>query len=314
VRTPAAWIAAVLALLVTAHAFADPPVAGTRDPLDEARALQASLDYERALVIVDREIARGAANRSRLVELELLAGTLAAGIDHPDVAQAHFARVLALAPETRLPDGTSPKITAPFEAAKATTPPLAIAYAGSHAVDATTVAYAVTVGPDPAQVADGLRAGGIVAHGREIRLALATTPRAVTLDVIDEHGNSIAELAVRAPAPPSPRSPAPSIARRWWPWAIAAGTALAGAGVAAWRFTTAQDEWNQLEAAGDHGYSELAEVESRGRAWAIAADVGVGVAAAAAVVAIVMLATSHDTEPAIRARASGEGIGFALRF
>jgi len=323
------WLVVSIAAALVGSARADVPSApatspptslppgATRDPLDEARALEATLDYERALVIVDREIARGAARPDRLVELELLAGRLAAGIDHPDVAQAHFARALALAPGTRLPDGTSPKLTAPFDAAKVATPALSIAYVGSNRVDARTIAFVVTVGPDPAHVYAGLRAGDVVAHGLAIQLPADAATRPFTLDAIDEHGNAIAELAVRAsPEIPVDRgsSPPASHAHAWWPWAIAAGGALAFAGVASWRFEHAQDEWNQLEAAGGHGYSELAEVESRGRAWGIAADVGFGVAAAAAVTSIVMLAISGGSAPATQPYASRDTLGFAVRF
>ena len=319
-----AWlvVSVTAALVGSARADTSPPTSlppgATRDPLDEARALEATLDYERALVIVDREIARGAARLDRLVLLELLAGRLAAGIDHPDVAQAHFARSLALAPATRLPDGTSPKLTAPFDAARAATPPLAIAYAGTHPVDARTVAYAVTVGPDPAHVFGGLRAGDVVTHERELDLPASTAGRAFTLEVIDEHGNEIAAIPIAAAEVVRhvdlATSPPRSLTRAWWPWAIAAGGVLAFGGVAAWRFEDAQDEWNRLEAAGGHSYSELAEVESRGRAWGIAADVGFGVAAAAAVTSIVMLALSGGDAPAVRPQSAGETLGFAVRF
>src|SRR5277367_5066214 len=99
--------------MLTTRAFADPPCdlfcdepsSPQPDPLDEARQLERTLEYERALVIVDREIARGAGRSgARLVDLHVLAGTLAAGLDHPDDAQAHFARALAVSPAVRLPD------------------------------------------------------------------------------------------------------------------------------------------------------------------------------------------------------------------
>ena len=298
------------------HAFADPP---QRDPLDEARALEGTLEYERALVIVDREIARGAAtSRARLVELHVLAGTLAAGLDHPDVAQAHFARVLALAPDTRLPEGTSPKITAPFEAALAGTPRLAISLSvrtrGSDAV------VHADVGPDPAHVFWGLRlvaAGSqpVVAPGNELGVPRGSTPSSV--DAIDEYGNLLDHADVTATvAPPAPPAPAPEpIVRRWSTWAIVAGGALVVGGIGAARFGAAQDQWTQLESAGGHDYSELASIEAHGRDWGLVADIGLGVASAAALTAIVMFAL-HDDRPRSLAPAttSAGPLGLAIAF
>jgi hypothetical protein len=301
-------LAIAIALALGSAAAADPQV---RDPLDEAKALQASLDYERALVIVDREIARGGATESRLVELDLLAGTLAGGLDHPDVAQAHFARVLALAPETRLADGTSPKITAPFEAARIRTVPLHVelAQVGDRVV--------ATVGADPAHLVAGLALhlaaepglpDDVTAPNRE--LAVPIGRHALWAAAIDEHGNHVAELQLRDVAPPS-RAP---IYARWSVWAIATGGALAVAGACAWRFGIAQDQWNDLERDGNHDYSELASVEARGRDWAVAADLGFGVAAAAGVAAIVLLALHREPATMPHVAATGQVLGFAVAF
>jgi hypothetical protein len=303
-------LAIAIALALGSAAAADPQA---RDPLDEAKALQASLDYERALVIVDREIARGVASETRLVELDLLAGTLAAGLDHPDVAQAHFARVLALAPETRLPDGTSPKITAPFEAARARVVPLHVelAQVGDRVV--------ATVGSDPAHLVAGLALhlaaepgapDDVTAPSREVAVPLGR--RALWAAAIDEHGNHLAELQLRdvSLAPPAP---APIYAR-WSTWAIATGGALAVAGACAWRFGVAQDQWNDLERDGGHDYSELAAVEARGRDWALAADVGFGLAAAAGVTAIVLFAFHREPSAMPYVAATGQALGFAVAF
>src|SRR4051812_12229978 len=86
------------------------------DDLAEAIRLEAALEYDQALAIVDRMIAAGTVTEpARLAELHLSAGRLAAGLDHADIARDHFARALALRPELALPAGTSPKLTAPFD-------------------------------------------------------------------------------------------------------------------------------------------------------------------------------------------------------
>src|SRR5262245_5385207 len=94
-------------------------VAHAEDELARARQLEGQLEYEQALAIVEAALARGGAEPARWVELHLLAGRLAAGLDRARVAEDHFARVLALRPETTLPEGTSPKLTAPLAAARA---------------------------------------------------------------------------------------------------------------------------------------------------------------------------------------------------
>ncbi|HEX4452561.1 MAG TPA: hypothetical protein VH143_16905 [Kofleriaceae bacterium] len=295
-----------------------------RDALDEARALELSLDYERALVIVDREIDRGAAGTvPRLVQLHLLAGRLAAGIDHPDVAEAHFAIALALAPSLQLPDGTSPKLTQPFDAARARSVPFAIELERDGRV------IAAKLGDDPAHVFGGIRVALVPVSGERAELvafapAITVPPDRVAAYAIaiDEHGNAISEsktfAAPPAPVPvPVPLAPArvdvtTPIYARWTTWAIATAGALAVAGACAWRFEVAQDDWNQLEAAGGHDYTQLADIESRGRTWGIAADVGFGVAAAAGVAAIVVLVAHRD--PDARAISHGDVVGLSLAF
>src|SRR5262249_28160285 len=109
-----------LAIALTAgRALAD-------DELARARRLEASLEYEQALATVEGALDRGGADPARLVELHLLAGRLAAGLDRAAAAEDHFARVLALRPDTALPPGTSPKLTAPFAAARARSAPLEV--------------------------------------------------------------------------------------------------------------------------------------------------------------------------------------------
>jgi hypothetical protein len=293
-----------------------------RDALDEARALELSLDYERALVIVDREIARGiSATVSRLVQLHLLAGRLAAGIDHPDVAEAHFALALALAPGLQLPDGTSPKLTRPFDAARTRAVPFVIELErDGHVITAK-------LGDDPAHVFGGIRLALVPVSGEPTELVayaptITVPPNRVAAYAIaiDEHGNAISESKPFA-APPAPPAPLPAmpvapaatpIYARWTTWAIATAGAIAIAGACSWRFEVAQDDWNQLEAAGGHDYTQLADIESRGRAWGIAADVGFGVAAAAGIAAIVALAVHRA--PDSRVSSHGDVVGLSLAF
>ena len=106
-------LAIVLALAATAHA----------DELDDARALEANLAYEKALALIEAAIAHGNADSHRLAEMYLEAGKLSAGLDRAIEAEDFFAHALAIDPTLALPEGTSPKITAPFYAARSRLPP-----------------------------------------------------------------------------------------------------------------------------------------------------------------------------------------------
>ena len=306
-------IVAILGLAAGAHA----------DELDDARALEASLQYERALALITGAIARGGASPDHLAQLELEAGKLAAGLERPAEAEDHFARALALRPALALPDGSSPKLTAPFESARARVRPLAIghALAGSR--------LSITASDDALHLATAARASYVDAAGHRQELVTRDGPpyelelpgdaRDVDIAVLDAHGNHLYEArahreAAPAPAPAPIRPRAAHWYRRWSTWAIAGGVGLAGAATCAWRLGVAQDEWNHLNADPTaHDYSQLRAVEDRGRAWALGANVGLGLAAAGAALAVVAYVTS-DRGDRLVLTAGPTSLGVAGRF
>jgi hypothetical protein len=233
--------------------------------LQKIAQLEQQLEYEQALVLADRTIAEGISTRDQLADLHLIAGRLAAGLDHPDVAQQHFAKVLALRPDTVLVVGTSPKVQAPFDAAKAAPHDLVVRIGGLPVSP-------VSVVRDSLHLVAGYR----LLDDRRIM-------------VFDEYGNELATLSEPA-LPPEPTT------RAWIPWAAVSGVALVGGGLCAWRFGIAQDEWNR-ENDGMHDYSRLHALEDRGQHWAIAADIGFGLAAAGAVTAAIIYGM-RDPRPA----------------
>ncbi len=287
--------------------------------LAQIAKLETGLEYEQALVLADRTIALGLASRDQLADLHLIAGRLAAGLDHPEIAQAHFAVALALRPGTALVAGTSPKLLAPFEAARASAPALEIALrvASGHAF--------ATVMRDPLQLVAGLRVGLVAADGtgstqvaRGLDLALPSGARATSIEAIDAHGNELAAEVIAVPVPPAAAPVAPEaqptpLVEHWITYAALAGVALAGAGACAWRYGIAQDEWNGLAAEGGHDYSQLHAIEQRGQRWAIAADVGFGLAAIAGVTSAILFAT-RDPEPRAAVVITGAGAAFVARF
>ncbi len=248
-------IALVLGLAATARAD---------DDLADAIRLEAALDYDQALAVVTRILDRGTAtDPGAVAELHFYAGRLAAGLDRADEARQHFALALELDPTFTLPPGTSPKLLAPFEQAHATTVKLR-----AHATAEGTVIVD----------ADAL---GLVA-----RTTVGHEPRAY-----DVHGNVVwrpEQPPTPPPLPPPPPTSSPGIAARWQTWGIVAGGAAVIGGLCAWRFTVAQDDWNQASQDGGHDYTQLRAIEHRGDRWALGANVGFGVAAAAGVTAILL--------------------------
>lgn len=309
-----------LALALTAgRALAD-------DDLARARRLEASLEYEQALAIVEGALDRGGADPARLVELHLLAGRLAAGLDRAAAAEDHFARVLALRPETALPPGTSPKLTAPFAAARARSTPLevhATAVGGLVALVASRDALGLVSGI-AVHVIDAAGAHRDLAERGATRLAIPPGTTAIEAAALDARGNrlwvgapSAPAAAARPPAPPPPPPAAPGarpLLARPQTWAVAAGVALAGGGLSAWRFVVAQHEWDRLHDGGMTDFTDLSQIEQRGRRWGLAANLGFGIGGAAALASGFLWLRARGEPSAIVAPGPGAGAALQLKF
>jgi hypothetical protein len=309
-------VIASLASIVVRAPIARAGGATSGDMLADAQRLEAGLEYEKALVVADRAIAAGGADRARLVELELLAGRVAAGLDKPDIAREHFARALAIDPTVALPAGTSPKLTEPFDAARAANVPLAVT------VVATGRVVRATITADRLALVAAMRVHVVDRTGPRDDITRVTTgtseariaddASAPSADILDEHGNVLATAQLGVAAAPVPVVVhATPIYARWPTWAVTGAVALGAAGICAWQFGAAQDDWNRLAAAGGD-YSELTAIESRGHAWGIAADVGFGAAAAAGIVAVVLYIRG-DAPPTSVALAPN-GAAFVVHF
>jgi len=166
---------------------------------------------------------------------------------------------------------------------------------------------------------------GEVSDPRALHVALPAGSTALDVTALDEHGNRVWDGPAprppvvvtpppphHPPPPPPPPRPTPLFAR-WTTWAITTGVALAGGGFCAWRFKTAQDDWNLLRADPvPHDYSQLVAVEARGRHWALATDISFGVAAATALAASIAL-LAHHSEP-VTVTVTPSSVGLAARF
>ncbi len=306
----------LLAIAVTsAHAQ---PAPATGDAVAVARELEAKLEYEQALAVVDAEVRAGRSNRDRLAELYLLAGRLAAGLDRARDAETHFAAALALRPLLTLPEGTSPKLTAPFETARARSVPLDVR------VIATSDQISVQPVADPLGLVTGIgvrfrRRGAVEADSvRELTSRrFARTPELHILEVraLDRHGNELwsGALAADQVAPavaPSPHSPA--FFARWSTWAVVTGVALSAGGIAAWRFDAAQNQFDRER--GTATFTELEAIEARGDRWGLAANISFGVAAASAVVSIICFVRRPGEAAVTVTTGPGAGLGVAGSF
>lgn len=291
-------------IVLVALAIARPALA---DELATARELEAKLEYDQALALVEATLAKGGADPDRYVELHLLAGRLAAGLDQPQVARDHFARVLAVHPQHALPDGTSPKITMPFNVEKARATPLVLVLAarrGALSIEATDPLGLV------AQVHVRFRIAGA---SDSIRVPLAkqlTLPAAasvVEVTALDTAGN---RLWVGAPPAEviAPRRTRPPL-HAWWPtYGTIGAVALIAGGVSALRFRSTQDRFDRLDAEGGHDFSELAAIERTGKRWALAANLSFGAAVVSTAIAVIVGARYGTSSLVVAPTANGAAI------
>ncbi len=291
--------------------------AAADDDLAEARRLEAALDYDKALAIVEHVLATGGATYpDRYVELQLYAGRLAAGLDRTQLAEDHFVRALVIRPAATLPEGTSPKLIAPLDAARRRAVPLRLSVisvdgAVSFLVDADALGLvrgiALTV-VDPHQVRRELVERGAM------RLAVPAGTTAIEVAALDAQGNRIfksvppAPTASAAPLPSlrTPASPRPSVPARWSTWAVATGVVLGAGAFSAWRFNLAQHDWDRMRAEPERfDYSALTAVEDRGKRWGLTANIAFGVAALTGITSFVLYYRQRGT----RVLVSTTGIG-----
>ena len=300
--------AVILALIAaTSVVRADPD-------LDRARQLEAQLEYEQALKIVDEILARGGADPARYVELQMFAGKLAAGLERDVLAEQYFARAIAVKPDVGLPSGTSPKIGVPFTRARSRKLPLIISASNKQGLVALDVSDAigivrgiavrVRIGDKHADLVE--RNARSVMVGPEAKIV-----HVAALDVAGNHlwvGRTQHEPAVVVPPR---REPRPRIAR-WSTWALATGVAGTATAIAGWRFSVAQDEFDRRRTDGMTDFTELQAIEDRGKRWGLVTNVGLGVTAATGIATIVF--ALRGSTRIVVTPGPGTGVGMTARF
>jgi hypothetical protein len=286
--------------------------AHAEDWLAKAREHETALDYAGGLAIVEQGLQAGGLDAARWVELHVLGGKFAAGLERTADAEAHFAAALAIKPDVVLPEGTSPKITGPFEAVKARTVRLAIL------VRANSGVVSISPAADPLGLVVGISVTIVEAGtNRELvdrnakQIAIPARAKALDVTALDRHGNRIwtGRVPDERTETVAPIHRPRSWIARWPTWATVTGVALATGGIAAWRFGVAQDEWDRLRAEGAaHDFTELQRVEDRGRRWAIAANVAFGASALAGIATIVFAIRGDERAPVVIAGPTGVGL------
>jgi hypothetical protein len=299
------------------------------DDLANARAAVDASDYFAARGALDKALADGKASPEDLADIYRMKGIVDAALGNTAAATTAFGKWLALDPKASLPQGTSPKITRPFEAAqdqaKRRQP---IKVKTETAADPPSITLVIV--SDPFLMIARARVEFRVDGGAEQK-AEATGSKRIQIDLprgaridlrvqaLDEHGNRVAELGttdvpivilgahavaakpVTTPAAPRAVNPRP-LYLRWWLWG---GAAVAIGAGATYFGLSARDETDRLAALNansfDHPFTEASSLASDARRDAMIFNVGMGVAGAVAIGAAILYLTEPHAEAHVAA-------------
>jgi tetratricopeptide (TPR) repeat protein len=290
-------VRAVLPFLVVALATGgtDRPARADGDPVAKAKAEMAQLDYDPAIALLEQAEASGKNDPAAMAEIFRALAESHAAMGRAAAAETAFRRLLALDPAAELPAGSSPKLTAPFAAARE--------FLAGRKLDIECRrggpdAATLVVQSDPVDLVAGgrlLAAGdsplGEDASGRgRIALAVPEAASPAGCAALDRHGNVLARADLAAAAIPAVSEisaapgdisgPAPAVAAssrplyaRWW---LYAGLGALSGGVAAYYGLKTKEAEDDLRALNeetrqpqhDVTYADALAVEDRGERYA----------------------------------------------
>jgi hypothetical protein len=297
--------------------------------LGKAQKAIDDIDYETARTLTDQALDSGALDRGQLARAHMLAGEVAAALGDDAGAHDHFERWILLAPDARLPDGLSPKITQPFTAAHASADALGPA---RFDVDASRARgkLAITVTGDPLHMV--ARVHVVLDHGGEregvggeFEVPIPDEAGRATLTLLDEHGNTLAEhdaelattTATVAPAPASENVVEHSVPAllRWPTWAVITVGAAGACGYFAYAAKQDQDQLTALNNdSAMHTFDEAKALEDRGRSHTLDANIAGGVAIAALAATVISIVVDHKVEVQPLAAPGAAGASAAIHF
>lgn len=311
-------------------------------PLARARTALDALEYEKASRLLDEALRGGGNQPQQVVEIYRLHGEVLAAMGRTADAELKFERLLVLDPKARLADGTSPKISEPFQAAQASTESLQALSVRCSVDRASPTTVAVVAESDPLAMVAGVQVAYETRNGRRgmaepardaaglVVLEHHATP--LTVVVVDEHGNQLrridvaacedvtrtAERATPTPIrPPRDRPPARPVYAHWGLWA---GIAVGVAGFGTYFGLEARSDSREIDRMNadstSYEYAEAQKIEQSAERNALLANVSFAVAGTTAIVALVMF-LRHRSAPASRATvlaptAHRDGAGLVL--
>jgi hypothetical protein len=277
--------------------------------LERAQVGLDALRYEESAALLDRAWRAGGNRPDDLARLFRLTGSVAVTLGRDRDADLAFRRLLALDPDAALPDGTSPKIAARLQEARAALAGEALRAEVAARGTSGQARVAIDVASDPTSMVAAVRARyrdrtgaekvRVARGGLAVALPGLGAPR-VVVEVLDEHGNVLVERSLDIRVAPAPRpppgvrslapvapepEPAPFYARSL-PWAVtAAGIGAVGVffGVRSYQGQKELDRLNRNSI--EHDFHDAIAVEDRLRRDSAIANVtfaATGVAAIAA--------------------------------
>ncbi len=313
------WLLAAAAVVVVAQG-----APAHADSLFDARKAVEGSDYPTAKGALTSALKAGTASPAELAEIYKLSAIVEAALGDAQAATTLFAKWISLDPKASLPDGTSPKLKRPFDAAasqaakrgavevKAETeddPPavtLVVVNDPHKLIVGAKVYFRVDKRPEQALAADGT--------GR-IKVDLETGKRLdLRLHAVDEYGNRVVELGskdvpivitssgqnkviIDPEGRPLVTKPAEAPAPRawygqWWVWGIATGVSAGVTGFFAWRTREHVQDLHSLNANSyTHPWGDAQAVESRARRDLLITNISAGVTGVFAVGTLILFLT-----------------------
>lgn len=311
---------AVLALCASGAA-ADTRIDDARKAIDEVRFD----DAQRSLIAV---LEAGGSSPATVREIYKLLGASAVALGKTDDAEKYYRAYLALDPKASLDAGTSPKLRAPFDAAKSyitANGPLDVV--AEHVADGVRV----RVISDPLALVRTARIGetSVALVDRGALVAAAIGP----VLVLDRYGNVLVEVAVTgapaadpaldpadAPPPPPPAMPTASPEQRplgtgFYVLAVPTGLLLAaGVGFGAASFLYNSKVQVALKNSSAHYYTDVVDRQKKVTLfWKLSAIIG-GAGLVLAIPTAILYKRSRDTMVVPYVDGDGAGATVVGRF
>ena len=262
-------------LVVAVSVLLSAPAHAAASALEQAQRAIEALDYrsaQRALAEAEQTAGNDLPTTLRILELQ---GIVAAALGEEAVAAERFGRLLYLAPSHQLSQGLSPRLTAPFEAARAANEGKRGLEFDVRLLPSPTGATAhVEIQHDPLQLARGVRVRVLApppvrsqeAPLLEGKVSMPLPPSAseVVVELLGAHGSTVSQQGPLA-VPGAPRAAEalqerPSLRPYFWTASAGAGAALAGGVVLGLRSQSARQRL--LEAREQNPITNLTQREA----------------------------------------------------